>query len=228
MNRKASGFALGVCLFVGGCTSDTDGDPSRTTPTTAATSTVAPAPLFFPGNSSVIEPGTYEVDRLGTPIHVTIPAGWTRFQDFAISGSDERFMAFFDIIAVSADACEWRTNGTKDIGRSVDDLVTALQAQLNTVTTTPEPLQVSGFTGQKLAVEAPPDLDVGTCDEGARVGWKDKSGNIVPIANAGGLNVVMALDLDGQRGVITYGAYQPMTEQTKAQLDAMVASLKIG
>lgn len=224
MNRKGSGLVVGICLVVGECDGGGGDEPPNTTPS----STVVITPLFSDDNSGAIEPGTYVVDRLGTPIQVTIPEGWSRYQDFAINGPNQSFLAFFDIVAVSADACQWWTNGTKTIGRSVDDLVTALRAQLNTVATTPELLEIDGYRGVKLTVEEPPNFDVRTCDEGSRMGWKDRSGNIIPIVNAGGLNAVMALDLDGERGVITYGSYEPPTAQTTSQLNAMVASLRIG
>ena len=227
MNRKGSGLVVGVCLVVGGCSGGGGNSPATSAPTTTSPP-VATSGLFDGGNSSAVEPGTYVVDRLEVPIQVTVPAGWTRFETFAISGPNESFMAFFDIVGVSLDSCAWEQNGgPKIIGRTVDDFVTALQAQKNTVATPPEPVEISGYSGTKLAVERPPDVDVTTCDQGARVGWKDRSGNVVPIVDEG-LNAVMAFDLDGQRGVITYGSYKPLSDETRAELDAMVASLKIG
>jgi len=162
-----------------------------------------------------------------TPIELTVPKFWYRFASFALSGDGDSFVAFFDIAQVPTDACKWEQSKTA-IGPTVQDLVTALTTQQNTVATTPEPRDLDGHPGVYLEVRQPVGLDLQNCDLQYAVGWFDRVGNEVPTVGSDGFNAIWAVDLgDGQRVVITWGSYQPLSDKQRAVVQSIVDSLTI-
>ena len=170
-------------------------------------------------------PGHTEVNRFATPIELTVPKFWYRYASFALSGDGDSFVSFFDIAYVPTDACKWEESKTA-IGPTVDDLVTALTTQQNTVATTPEPRDLDGHRGVYLEVRQPADLDLQNCDLQYAIGWFDRVGNEVPTVGPDGFNAIWAVDLgDGQRVVITWGSYQPLSDKQRAVVQSIVDSL---
>ena len=226
MNRKATGWVLGLCLMAG-CTSTVDDStPTIGSATPTSAPSTAPSPDVFDG-VGMVEPGRYRVNRFGTPIELTVPKFWYRYASFALSGDGDSFVSFFDIAHVPTDACKWEESKTP-IGPTVQDLVTALTTQQNTVATTPEPRDLDGHPGVYLEVRQPADLDLQKCDLQYAVGWFDRVGNEVPTVGSDGFNAIWAVDLgDGQRVVITWGSYQPLTDQQRAVVQSIVDSLTI-
>ena len=227
MNRKATGWALGLCLM-GGCTSTVeDGTPTIGSATSPSESTTAPALRDVFDGSGMVEPGVYWVNRFATPIELTVPKFWYRYSSFALNGDGDSFVAFFDISHVPTDACRWEESKTA-IGPTVQDVVTALTTQQNTVATTPEPRDLDGHPGVYLEVHQPANLDVQNCDVQSAVGWFDRVGNEVPTVGPNGFNAIWAVDLgDGQRVVITWGSYQPLSDKQRAVVQSIVESLTI-
>ncbi len=226
LNRNSSAWVLGLCLVTAGCTA-TDDPPASvtTTPPTIDTTTSTPPDIF--DGTGMIEPGTYRVNRFGTPIEVTMPKFWTRYESFALNGDGGSFVAFFDVSEVPADACRW-ADTKAPIGPTVDALVTALTGQQNSVTTTPEPRDLDGHPGMYLEIAQPAGLDVQACQYQSAIGWFDRVGNEVPTVGPNGFNAVWALDLgDGQRVVITWGGYDPLSEQQMANVVGVVDSLRV-
>jgi hypothetical protein len=226
MNRKATGWVLGLCLMAG-CTSTVENStPTIGSATPTSAPSTAPSPDVFDG-VGMVEPGRYRVNRFGTPIELTVPKFWYRFASFALSGDGDSFVAFFDIAQVPTDACKWEQSKTA-IGPTVQDLVTALTTQQNTVATTPEPRDLDGHPGVYLEVRQPAGLDLQNCDLQYAVGWFDRIGNEVPTVGSDGFNAIWAVDLgDGQRVVITWGSYQPLSDKQRAVVQSIVDSLTI-
>ena len=227
LNRKATGWVLGLCLTAG-CTSTVENStPTIGSVTPTSTSTTAPTPDDVFEGVGMVEPGTYRVNRFATPIELTVPKFWYRYASFALSGDGDSFVAFFDIAHVPTDACKWQKSKTA-IGPTVDDLVTALTTQQNTVATTPEPRDLDGHPGVYLEVRQPADLDLQNCDLQSAIGWFDRVGNEVPTVESGGFNAIWAVDLgDGQRVVITWGSYQPLSDKQRDVVQSIVDSLAI-
>lgn len=199
------------------------------TPSVPSEPTSAPAddhpPLF--AKAGPIAPGTYTVDRLGTPIEITVPAGWSTYSDFNIDGVGDSFLAFFDITEVPADACRWEQS-RRDPGPSVDDVVSAMTTQQNSEVTAPQPRDLDGHRGVYLEIQKPATYDLTMCDEQSLIGWFDREAGMIPTVGHGALNAMWVLDLNGKRGVITWGYYGVPSEQTKAEILGMVQSLSIG
>lgn len=221
LTKNASGWVLGLCLLAGCSAAGTESPPTTTTLDPPST----PVDVF--DGAGLIEPGTYRVNRFGTPLQVTVPKFWTRYESFALEGDGGAFVAFFDVSEVPTDACRWSETKTP-IGPTVDALVTALTGQQNSVTTAPEPRDLDGHRGVYLEIKQPPGLDVQGCEYQSAIGWFDRVGNEVPTVGPDGVNAVWALDLgDGQRVVITWGSYQPMTDAQRANVQSVVDSLTV-
>ena len=231
--RKGSGAVLGLCLLAAACgsTQDSASTTGSAAPAASATPSTAPpsgsAGMSLLDGPHTIEPGTYVVDKFGTPIQVTMPAGWQRLGGAGVKGPDEAVLAFPEIAAVYTDSCDWFDRGAP-IGPTVDDLVRALQAQQGTRTTEPQPLTVDGFTGYELGVSKPDGSDFLKCYGGQRSFWKDTDGAITDTLGSATPATVLVLDLAGRRAVISYMSYQPMSATTEAELTAIVDSIRIG
>lgn len=220
--RKGSGTVLGLCLLAAACSSTQDTASTPTPTTSAASSTGSPSLLDGP---DVIEPGTYVVDRFGTPIEVTMPTGWERKYGVTVQGPDESVIAFSDVSSVHSDSCNW-IDTDAPVGPSVDELVKALQAQQNTTVSGPRPLTIDGFTGVALTL-SPAGTDKSKCYGGQSAIFTDADGQLADLSYAGPMTMWI-LDLDGRRAVVTSWAYQPMSAPTQAEVSAILDSVRIG
>jgi hypothetical protein len=236
MNNKSSGLVLGVCLFAAACTSGAEGTDAGVAgqPSAVATSsaTAEAAPGLFDGGPDIV-PGTYSLQLRGVPMQITVPEGWVRNENFYLSAGPEEtsdgFVAFLDVTDVYKDPCNWGA-GKAGIGPTVDDLVAGLQAQPGLQTSDPKPLSVGGFTGVELTVSTPADIDLSTCYTGTFALWTVDVGGSTDrqiSSMPGDTGTVWILDLNGTRGVISFGSDQP-TSDTSAQIQEMVGSLKTG
>ncbi len=182
-------------------------------------SSVKPVPLAA---------GTYLVDKFGTPLHVTVPAGWTTFGDFVLmspEGFEAGYLGFWDVDDVNLDACHW--NGRANVGPSVDELVAGLVGQLGMDVTAPTAIEVDGRAGQAVTL-SPADVDPATCDEGTVSPWFEADGDSRFYAAPGETETVWIVDVDGRRAVLNAGSVVDVTPATRAQLDEMLASIRIG
>jgi hypothetical protein len=208
--------------------SSTTQPPSTDAPTTTTTAAqAAPAPPLF-GQTGALAAGTYLVDKFGTPLHVTVPAGWTTFGDFALmspEGFEAGYLGFWDVDDVNLDACHW--NGRANVGPSVDELVAGLVGQLGMDVTAPTAIEVDGRAGQAVTL-SPADVDPATCDEGTVSPWFEADGDSRFYAAPGETETVWIVDLDGHRAVLNAGSVVDVAPATRAQLDDMLASIRIG
>ena len=235
-DHQRPGPVVGECLFTGACSSSAEGTDTGVAgqpATSSAPSAIAevPPPLF--DGSPDITAGTYSLELRGVPMQITVPAGWTRHEDFYLTAGPEEtsdgFISFFDVTDVYRDPCNWGA-GKTGIGPSVDDLVAGLQAQPGLQTSAPKPLNVDGFTGTELAYSTRADLDLSTCYSGTFALWTVAVGGPLDrqISNRpGDTGTVWILNLNGKRGVISFGASDPNSD-TSVQLNEMVRSVTIG
>jgi len=233
--RKGSGAVLGLCLLAAACSStqDTASTTGSAPPRTSAAATPsATGPTGSAGTSlldgpDAVEPGSYVVDKFGTPIQVTMPSGWHRLGGVGVKGPDEAVLTFPEFGSVYTDSCNWIDSGAP-VGPTVDDLVQALRAQQGSQTTDPQPLTVDGFAGYELVVSKPDGSDFTKCYGGQRSVWKDADGAITDFLGSATPLTVRVLDLAGRRAVIAFMSYQPMSASTEAELSAIVDSIRIG
>ena len=156
------------------------------------------------------------MDKFGTPLHVTVPAGWTTFGDFVLmspEGFEAGYLGFWDVDDVNLDACHW--NGRANVGPSVDELVAGLVGQLGMDVTAPTAIEVDGRAGQALTM-SPADVDPATCDEGPVSPWFEADGDSRFYAAPGETETVWIVDLDGRRAVLNTGSVVEVTRRLAA------------
>jgi hypothetical protein len=168
------------------------------------------------------------VDKFGTPLRVTVPAGWSTFGDFALTspdGFEVGYIGFWDVDDVPLDACH--RNARANIGPSVGALVSALVAQRGMDVDEPAPTEVDGRVGQSLTL-SPADIDPATCDDGVVSAWVETDGSARFYNGPSETETLRIIDIDGRRAVINVGSLVPMTPAVRDQLDEMLASIRIG
>jgi hypothetical protein len=234
MDNRIGGLTLGVCLFVVGCTSGTEGasttavaDPTTASPTVS--STVSGLPRLASGSDDVpVEAGTYLIDVFSVPIEITVPAGWTVFDEVVLHGRGGASLVLVTgAWDVYTNACQW-LNARADVGPTVSDMVTALVAQQPTVHTEPRDVTVGGYHGTELVISSPSDLDYATCYGGSYATMIDDLHRQAYVENPGDAQTTRVIDLNGERIMISFWSTPETSEATKAELDAMVGSLKFG
>ena len=232
MASKRSGLVFGACIFAAACTGKVEAPPSTvaaqpTVPSVAASTTSEPSPSPLLVGYDAVEPGVYGVDLVGTPLEITVPAGWTRIGDLAIGGPEDSFIAFLNVTDVYKDACQW-DDGKLGVGPSVQDFVAGLVAQKGLETTNPEPLTLDGFSGLRLVTTASANLDFSTCYTGTFATFTDDGTHQIRKSKPGEATTLWVLDLNGRRGVIAFGAPGMISDSTSSEIEAMVGAIKLG
>ena len=130
----------------------------------APTPTPAPTPMAL--EAGPLEPGTYLIRPLeDNPLTwtVTVPAGWSAYEDWAIIGPDMpgnvgTALTLADKVGVPVDSC--RVEGTPP-AETVDDFIASVQARNDWIVSDPVEVAVGGYTGRRIDIELP--ADVATC-----------------------------------------------------------------
>ena len=231
MLSKSSGLVFGFCILTAACTSNVEDRPATgagrpNVPSAAASMTSEPSPPSLLVGYDAVEPGVYSVDLVGTRLEITVPAGWTRVGDLAIGGPEDSFIAFLNATDVYKDGCQW-VDGKLGVGPSVQDFVAGLVAQKGLETTDPEPLTLDGFSGLQLVTTASANLDFSTCYTGTFATFTDDGTHQIRKSKPGEATTIWVLDLNGRRGVIAFGAPDPISASTTAEIEAMVGAIKI-
>lgn len=195
-------------------------DPSHTTEAIQA----VPATEGFD-----IEPGRYVMGTLSPldkshTITVDIPDGYVSYGPSLVS-KDDSILSLWGVGWVFADACQWR--GTASPTSSADDVVAALLDEKGLLVSTPTAVTVGGYAGTRLAVTVASQKTLDRCDDGhfsafaladEKPGGPRHLKGVEPT-----LDLLWILDVDGHPLVIDAFA----TEQDRAELEQMVASIQI-
>lgn len=187
-----------------------------------STATAAPRlPLY-----GELAPGTYRMDF----ITFTLPAGWNVTNKVPVKpdANPPTGMAFntWRIASVYSDPCHWRTTRAL-IGPTVNDLVAAFVAQKRGSTVAPVNVTVDGFRGKQIDLEVPLDIKFGDCDRGEYHSWKDADGGEQYNQGPGQHDLLQILDVNGRTLVIKESFYPDNTPADRAELQAIVKSIKI-
>lgn len=230
---------------VGGAGGEPSVAPSPApTPTPTPTAAASAAVPEFPGVSDDVAPGTY-LWRAGaaTPAEITftIPAGW--MSRYGIphkdrGGPGEIAVGNWIIANVYTNPCQWQGSLLSPaVGPTVDDLATALLAQKDRNATAPTDVALGGYPAKRVELSIPADLDRATCDEGVIRTWVapgedtthvNKTDNLNLGMHPGQLNVVYIVDVNGDRLVIDTWHMPGTSAADLAELDAILASMRIG
>lgn len=192
------------------------------TSTSTATTESAPAgPPTLGATKGALEPGTYRVTSLPEPVEITVPAGWSLDEgSWLFQPGKQGFVGLWTVAGIYADSCAG--TGAADVSTAAD-VVQRLDAQEGTAATvTPLSPTAGGMAVTRLELSATADL--ATCD-GDRIRlWLDPNYGAAWISGVGETWTVYVLDVNGKPGIISAGG-GPIDDQTRTQLDAMVASL---
>jgi hypothetical protein len=250
-------FATAMVVFaIAGCATRQGVTTEQGTPSAAASPTMTPRPsstpkptaaasatvLDFPGVSDDVAPGTYlwgAGDATPADITFTLPAGW--MSRYGIphkdrGGPGEIAVGNWIIANVYTDSCQWQGSLLSPaIGPTVDDLASALIAQKGRNATEPTDVTLDGYPAKRVELSIPTDLDRATCDEGVIRTWV-APGEDTALVNEtenlgmhpGQLNVVYIVDVNGERLVIDTWHMPGTSAADLAELDAILASMRIG
>lgn len=174
---------------------------------------------------------------------LSVPSSaWTLFKGFAVtddSGGASRGVSLWKVGRVARDPCH-SLGRLYDPGRTVGDLVAALEAQAGRRTSPPRVVTLAGFRATYLTWSVPTglvvtgDADFAGCDvqpEGQRdyVSWEGSGGQGERWQQmAGQVDELWVLDVDGQRLVVDASHSPDATPVQIAEEDQIVASLSFG
>jgi hypothetical protein len=215
---------------------------SGPTSSPSAAPTSSPASEALP--AATLEPGTtYRISAEGSvgshPMTFTVPGrDWFAIDTTGIVGKDvlgEKPMydiafSMWRVGNVYADACRWTgTELDPILGRTVDDLANALSAQIGRSGTQPTDVTIDGYSGKKVELSLPADLDPKECDGGEVRTWIAATGGGYGgfVYGAGQKNTVYILDVDGERLVIDTMYLPGTSAETLAELDQIIDSIDI-
>jgi hypothetical protein len=204
------------------------GRPVTPVPTVTPGPTPIPTPTATLPQSGEVAPGTYGSDF----ITFTVPAGWSSFQSWSVlkSGANPpdgmSLNPWRDINTVYGDPCHWKTTKAS-VGPTVNALVTAFVAQKGAQRVTPIDVTVDGFRGKQVDLMVPPAEAITGCDGGQYKLWTDSIGGDRYVQGPGQHDVLDILDVNGRTLVIHSTFYPATTAADRAELQAMVDSIKI-
>jgi hypothetical protein len=250
-----------VVLLATGCATGqgvANGTPAGTTlvptSTTSASGTQSPTDVQSPSDGAVklptgsLVPGTtYFIDDpccVGPArLFLTAPVGWETYDPIVIGKNalDDPGVGLYDVLLgahlvgnVYTGGCHWQgTPLDPPVGPTVDDLATALVAQGGTGTGAPTDVTIGGYSGKKVELSIPADVDLTTCEKEngfpvfAR--WSPQGhphGGAPWTYGSGQRNTVYIVDVDGTRQVIDT-MYLPGTSAANlAELEQILSSIR--
>lgn len=212
----------------------------------------SPTPSPLPSTSAMIlpetgdlVPGTYYIDGDTIPqarrMSFTVPAGWissrsSRTIDMRVApelvikatDSGRLVLGASAVDRVYGDSCHWR--GTLvDAGDSVAELTGALAAQSGRSASATTDVTVDGFAGRRIELTTP-DQNAAFCDGGLFHDWPAAGPNddvTGQFSQENETDVVYVVDVAGSRLVIVATHSRTSTPQEVAELDSIVASIRI-
>ncbi len=208
---------------------DVGGGAPNSTPSAAQTlaATTAPTPtaaLRLP-LAGPIEPGRYTVDVRDSPITVglTLGSGWDSGGWYVRSDPMNAAVSLWIAANVPADPCDMPGSlPDQPIGPTVDDFVSALDAQANTDLSAMVDVTIGGHAGKRFVMtysEHP------TCfGDIPLVMWTAPNGEYRALEPGTG-EAVYVLDVDGQRLVID-AAYDPADIAVATNVNDVIDSME--
>jgi hypothetical protein len=168
----------------------------------------------------------------------TVPGGWQGRSPWGLertegSGQSQLLgIGFVRAGALFADPCHWRTSGKEvvAVGPHIDDLVEALQAQPMYETSSAANASIGGYTGKKVDIQLPANVDLSTCDDGAYYLWESPTKSVgynISAQSAGARFHVWILDVQGARVLVVTRDFASTFAVERAELQQIVDSIRI-
>jgi hypothetical protein len=210
------------------------GPPATRTATASPAPTTSLAPTLPTAlDFRSLEAGTYVSGAtFRVPVTFTLPSGWQgrvpgpnlvdlthSFRNSALS------FELFEMVV--ADPCNY-PDGLLDPGPTVDDLATALADMPNIEATSPVDITIDGYRGKHLTLTAPDSFRDCTLEPGENhyLMWQLPLGATMTMTPSQVLQVQI-LDVDGERLVIAVPESPDYTDEQRAEVQAIVASIRL-
>lgn len=195
----------------------------------ATPTSVTPTVAVGPGTGSSVFAGSSPL----VPVTYTMPSdAWQADSVFVVKWQTfQALVAFVDVANIYADGCQWKLVDPQP-GPSVDDLLHSYVDHMEGVSAVRD-VTVDGYKGKMLRYAAS-DYREGQCREDQfALAQEDHRSDA---SHAPGLwalapkqqNEVWILDVDGTRLVILAAYQADISAQDRADLDAILGSIKIG
>jgi hypothetical protein len=134
-------------------------------------------------------------------------------------------LVFLMVDGLYSDPCHDNAPGEQDVvvGPTVEDLAAALQDQSAYEASTPTAVAVDGYTGLRMDLQLPSDIDFATCDEGQFWVW-----DAGPYAQGPGNQWhLWILDVEGVRVVVLAEDFTTTPEEDRAEMQEIIDSIEI-
>lgn len=210
---------------------DTGGVGAQPTPPPTPSPSASASPrLLSTADGGDLSPGSYILRGFPVGISFEVPAAWVSCSlspveqgiCYTPTGDPPTALGFLIVDNVVADPCSADEEGLDPpVGRSVDDLVTAISGLDGFKATAPLDVVVDGHPGKEFTVTAPNDPGC------ALKTWatSNRTNGVAP----GEVNLLRILDVNGTRVMIS-GAYHPSSPAAAEGLAALrqvMASVRI-
>jgi hypothetical protein len=139
-----------------------------------------------------------------------------------------RAVGFWLVDEVFMDPCHWN-RGFFDppVGPTVDHLTAALTQQLGAGASTPEPVELAGYTGKQMRLQVPGSIDLDRCWDTEFVLWSARPTGGRYVQGPGQIDMLWILDVDGTRLVIDAGYFPATSSEEREELMGIVESVRI-
>ncbi|HEX5824140.1 MAG TPA: hypothetical protein VFY18_06760 [Candidatus Limnocylindrales bacterium] len=216
------------------------GTGAQPTPSPTASPVPTPTALLLPATGA-LDAGTYSYGESPARLTYTVPNGWSTTDGFVYKdrgsvspayapggGPGDVALVPWTVSHTYGDACHWQGN-LVDAGSTVDELVSALQAQKSRVASTPTDVLLGGIPSRRLVMTTPADLDLASCDMGVVSFWPDPGPDVsggLCCTKPGSTDVVYVVDVAGNRLVVVARHQADSLAVDLAELDGVIASLR--
>ena len=226
--------AIGLTYFI----APNVGGPIPTPdPTAVPTSAPESSAAALPAAGSTLRAGTYVAAPFEEPndvirFTVTVPDGWVPVPGQSgvvpatgTEGPEGMGLVFTMVNALYSDPCHDNAAGEEDVvvGPTVEDLAAALQEQTAYEASAPTDVALGGYSGLRMDLQLPSDIDFATCDEGQFWVWDS-----APYAQGPGNQWhLWILDVEGTRVVVHAEDFTTTPEEDRAELQEIIDSIEI-
>ncbi len=229
-------FLISACGGSAATTPASTMAPNTTAAPPVATTGGATQPPRIPGEADVVPPGTYTIDP-DFGITIDVPPGWGTCCQGVIVKNDFAGILYGDIsgVVVFGDSCHWKSGGQSQ-PQDATAFAAAFAAQVPRNASAPRDVTVAGMPAVHVRLTVPADQEIDAagdfvgCDEGRFISWGTASSPLDGRYHQGPgqIDDVYLLDIDGRTYVFHMISGPDISASDKADLEAMMASLKIG
>ena len=206
-----------------------------TPPTLLPTATANPTVPPIPPDGVSLAPGRYAISVPDSDVRavVTVEDGWTSGGSFIMNPPGfNKQVSFWTVANVYTDVCSDADDGlptasdlpTPAVGPTVEDLVAALDAQVNTDMSTPVDVNVGGYDGKRLTMRLSDRVARCTANFGPM--WVDAESQPQRRLEPGDIDTLWIIDVAGRRVVIVTNTDPEENIEAAASIDAVLDSIE--